>query len=280
MILSKDEKPLWMYCALLAVLLLPTLFIAGIAVGSRAEIPSDKAWEYISITISAIATSIIAFLTIVLAVETWRLRRNQDEQIDSNRKEAIRPHVEIFLESSIVGFQFILLKVENIGKGLARNIKFKNQKSKSDLIESEKEIIVRLEELSFFTNSLNTLGVNNTKKSFLFSFIDMQNKYGKDFFKTRLSFEITFEDMEGNSYTNYSVIDLSEFEGITEVGKGNHAYRTSVEIEKIRKTLDSLVKSNKRIKVDSYSQKDRNIEDEKREARMREHLLRKDERKL
>lgn len=280
MILSKDEKPLWMYCALLAVLLLPTLFIAGIAVGSRAEIPSDKAWEYISITISAIATSIIAFLTIVLAVETWRLRRSQDEQIDSNRKEAIRPHVEIFLESSIVGFQFILLKVENIGKGLARNIKFKSQKSKSDLIESEKEIIVRLEELSFFTNSLNTLGVNNTKKSFLFSFIDMQDKYGKDFFKTRLSFEITFEDMEGNSYTNYSVIDLSEFEGITEVGKGNPSYRTSVEIEKIRQTLDSLVKSNKRIKVDSYSQKDRDIEDEKLEARMREHLLRKDERKL
>jgi len=278
--LSKDEKPLWMYCALLAVLLLPTLFIAGIAVGSRAEIPSDKAWEYISITISAIATSIIAFLTIVLAVETWRLRRSQDEQIDSNRKEAIRPHVEIFLESSIVGFQFILLKVENIGKGLARNIKFKSQKSKSDLIESEKEIIVRLEELSFFTNSLNTLGVNNTKKSFLFSFIDMQDKYGKDFFKTRLSFEITFEDMEGNSYTNYSVIDLSEFEGITEVGKGNPSYRTSVEIEKIRQTLDSLVKSNKRIKVDSYSQKDRDIEDEKLEARMREHLLRKDERKL
>lgn len=278
--MSKDEKPLWMYCALLAVLLLPTLFIAGIAVGSRAEIPSDKAWEYISITISAIATSIIAFLTIVLAVETWRLRRSQDEQIDSNRKEAIRPHVEIFLESSIVGFQFILLKVENIGKGLARNIKFKSQKSKSDLIESEKEIIVRLEELSFFTNSLNTLGVNNTKKSFLFSFIDMQDKYGKDFFKTRLSFEITFEDMEGNSYTNYSVIDLSEFEGITEVGKGNPSYRTSVEIEKIRQTLDSLVKSNKRIKVDSYSQKDRDIEDEKLEARMREHLLRKDERKL
>lgn len=280
MILSKDEKPLWMYCALLAVLLLPTLFIAGIAVGSRAEIPSDEAWEYISITISAIATSIIAFLTIVLAVETWRLRRNQDEQIDSNRKEAIRPHVEIFLEPSIVGFQFILLKVENIGKGLARNIKFKSKKSKSDLIESEKEIVVRLEELSFFTNSLNTLGVNNTKKSFLFSFIDMQNKYGKDFFKTKLSFEITFEDMEGNSYTNYSVIDLSEFEGITEVGKGNPSYRTSVEIEKIRKTLDSLVKSNKRIKVDSYSQKDRNIENEKHEARIREYLLRKDEKKL
>lgn len=209
MVLNKDEKPLWMYFALLAVLLSPTLFIAGIAVGSRAEIPNDKAWEYISITISAIATSFIALLTIVLAVETWRLRRNQDEQINSNRKEAIRPHVEIFLESSIVGFQFILFRVENIGRGLARNIKFDTQNSKSELMESEKEIIARLEELSFFANSLSTLGVNNTKKSFLFSFIDMQAKYGKDLFKTKLSFRITFEDIEGNSYTNYSVIDLS-----------------------------------------------------------------------
>ncbi|MGO1490992.1 MAG: hypothetical protein ACTHWG_07310, partial [Psychrobacter sp.] len=91
---------------------------------------------------------------------------------------------------------------------------------------------------------------------------------------------ITFEDMEGNSYTNYSVIDLSEFEGITELGNGNPAYRTSIEIEKIRKNLDSLIKSSKRIKVDSYSQRDRNMENEKSKARIREHLSKKDEKNL
>lgn len=108
----------------------------------------------------------------------------------------------------------------------------------------------------------------------------MQQKYGKGFFETRLSFKITFEDMEGNSYTNYSVIDLSEFEGITELGNGNPAYRTSIEIEKIRKNLDSLIKSSKRIKVDSYSQRDRNMENEKSKARIREHLSKKDEKNL
>jgi hypothetical protein len=278
--LNKDEKPLWMYWVLLAGFISPTLFIAGIAVGSSAKIPSESAWVYISAIISAIATFIIALLTIVLAVETWRLRRTQDEQIDTNRKENIRPHVEIFLESSVVGFQFIIFKVENIGRGLARNVQFNIEHSENEFSDSEKDIITTLEKLSFFKNSLSTLGVNGTKKSFLFSFTDMYDKYGADFYETKLSFHISFEDMQGNRYSTHSIIDLSEFKGITEIGRGNPAYRTSVEIEKIRKTLDSLVKSNKRIKVDSYSQKDRNIENEKHEARIREHLLRKDERKL
>lgn len=280
MILNKDEKPLWMYWVVLAMFVSPTLFIVGIAVGSKANIPSESAWIIISAIISAVATGVIAFLTIILAVETWRLRRNQDEQIDSNRKESIRSHVEIFLESSIVGFQFIIFKVENIGRGLARNIQFEIEKSEREFLDSEKEIVGTLEKLSFFKNSLNSLGVNGTKKSFLFSFIDMQQKYGEGFFETRLSFKITFEDMEGNSYANHSVIDLSEFEGITELGNGNPAYRTSVEIEKIRKNLDSLIKSSKRIKVDSYSQRDRNMENEKSKARIREHLSKKDEKKL
>lgn len=114
MILNKDEKPLWMYWVILTMFMSPTLFIIGVAVGSKANIPSESAWIVISAIISAVATGVIAFLTIILAVETWRLRRNQDEQIDSNRKEAIRPHVEIFLESSIVGFQFMIFRVENI----------------------------------------------------------------------------------------------------------------------------------------------------------------------
>lgn len=256
--MSKDEKPLWMYWVLLAVLISPTFFIAGVAIGSSAQIPSDKAWEYISVTISAIATSVIALLTIILAVETWRLRRNQDTQIDSNRKAAIRPHIEIFLESSVVGFQFIVFKVENIGKGLAKNIRFTVESPKEDFLDSEIEVIAILEKLSFFKNSLSTLGVNGTKKSFLFSFVDM----------------------EGNPYTTYSVIDLSEFKGITEIGKGNPEYRTSIELEKIRKILNSIANGNKRINIDSYTQHDRNLQKEKAEARIEEYYSKKDEKNL
>lgn len=269
-----------MYWVVLAMFMSPTLFIIGVAVGSKANIPNESAWIVISAIISAVATGVIAFLTIILAVETWRLRRNQDEQIDSNRKESIRPHVEIFLESSIVGFQFIIFKVKNIGRGLARNIRFEIESHDRELLDSEKEIIARLEELSFFSNSLNTLGVSGTKKSFLFSFIDMQNKYGKESFKTKLSFKMTFEDVEGNLYTNYSVIDLSEFEGITELGKGNPAYRTSIEIEKIRKTLDSVITSGRRINIDSYSQFDRDNHHELIEKKYLEHIKNNEENNL
>ena len=274
--MNKDEKPLWMYWVLLAALLSPALFIAGIAIGSNARIPSEKAWEYISLTISAIATSVIALLTIVLAVETWRLRRNQDEQIETNRKEAIRPHVEIFLESSVVGFQFILFKVENIGRGLAKNVKFELVYPERELLDGEKEIITTLEKLSFFKNSLSTLGVGGSKKSFLFSFIDMHEKYGKDFYDTKLSFQISFKDMEGNLYTTYSIIDLSEFKGITEIGKGNPSYRTSIELEKMRKTLDSIVKGNQRVNIDSYSQNDRDNHQQMIEEKYLEHLNNKE----
>lgn len=275
--MNKDEKPLWMYWVLLAGFTSPTLFIAGIAIGSNANIPSENVWVYISAIISAIATCIIAFLTIVLAVETWRLRRTQDDQIDTNRKENIRPHVEIFLESSVVGFQFIIFKVENIGRGLARNVQFKLGNSEKELLDSEKDIITTLEKLSFFRNSLSTLGVNGTKKSFLFSFIDMYDKYGSDFYETKLSFHISFEDIEGNPYSTYSIIDLSEFKGITEIGKGNPAYRTSIELEKIRELLKSVISGNRRINIDSYSKSDRNNRQETIEKKHLEHVKNSEE---
>lgn len=270
--MNKDEKPLWMYWVLLAGFISPTLFIAGVAVGSSAKIPSENAWVYISAIISAIATFIIALLTIVLAVETWRLRRTQDAQINTNRKEAMRPHVEIFLESSIVGFQFIVLKVENIGRGIARHITFEIEGSHSPKSKSEVEIIQRLEELSFFANSLNALGVSETKKSFLFSFRDMLNEFGSELYDTKITFQIKFNDIEGNNYTSYSVIDLSEFKGITELGKGSPAYRTSIELENIKVLLKSVISGNKRINIDSYSQNDRDNHEEMIEKKYSEYI--------
>lgn len=275
--MNKDEKPLWMYWVLLAGFISPTLFIAGVAFGSSAKIPSESAWIYISAIISAIATFIIALLTIVLAVETWRLRRTQDDQIDTNRKENIKPHVEIFLESSVVGFQFIIFKVENIGRGLARNVQFEIEHSERGFSDSEKDIITTLEKLSFFRNSLSTLGVNGTKKSFLFSFTEMYDKYGAGFYETKLSFHISFEDMEGNRYSTYSIIDLSEFKGITEIGKGNPAYRTSIELEKIRELLKSVISGNRRINIDSYSQSDRNNRQETIKKKHLEHIKNSEE---
>ena len=82
--------------------------------------------------------------------------------------------------------------------------------------------------------------------------------------------------MEGNLYTTYSIIDLSEFKGITEIGKGNPSYRTSIELEKMRKTLDSIVKGNQRVNIDSYSQNDRDNHQQMIEEKYLEHLNNKE----
>lgn len=268
-----NEKPIWIYCVVLAIFISPTLFIVGIAVGSGANIPDGKSWEYISLAISALATFFIAILTYILAAETWRLRRNQDAQIEFNRRENIRPQVEVFLEPSVVSFQIILLEVENIGKGIAKNIKFEIVEPDTGFSSSEKEIIATLEQLSFFKNSLNILGVNKTKKSFLFSFRDMIQKYSAEFFKTELSLLITYDDIEGNTYTTYSRIDLSEFEGMVEVGRGSPSYRTADELEKIRRILNSIVSGNKRMSIDSYSTEDRILQKELKDQKLDQFLL-------
>ena len=273
--MNDNEKPLWMYFVILMLFMLPAVFVAGVVTGSNAEIPREQAGVYISSAVSAIATMIIAILTIILAIETWRLRRNQDTQIYDNRKEAIKPYVEISLESSFVGFQFMILRVENVGRGMAKDISFKLVSDKNELTRSEIKIVNELDRLSFFKNNLSVLGVNKSKKSFLFSFIDMTGEFGSEVFDTKLLFNINFSDVEGNNYTNNAIIDLSEYKGITELGSGNPAYRTSKELEKIRKILSSVVDSNKKINVDSYSENDRDEERKRNESKYAEVLRRK-----
>lgn len=48
--------------------------------------------------VSAFATVAIAILTVVLAKETWALRKAQNKQVDSLRKETLRPQVSVTLE--------------------------------------------------------------------------------------------------------------------------------------------------------------------------------------
>lgn len=270
--MDKDKKSLWMYLILLTSSMSSIFFLIGLSIGSNQDLLSSKILENASVAISAIATSFIAILTIVLAVETWRLRRSQDEQIESNRKEVIRPHIEIFLESSKVGFQFIILRVENVGRGLAKNIKFKIENPEKAFSDSEKGIIALLEKLSFFKNSLSTLGVGGTKKSFLFSFTELYSKYGEEFYQVRLEFQLNFEDIEGNSYSTHSVIDLSEFKGIIEISQDGSAHRLSSELKEIKRLMKSVITGNQRINIDNYSQFDRDKRQEMLEKRYLEHI--------
>lgn len=254
--MNTDEKPMWIYTSLTVLLIIPTVFVLGLVVGSSTNASLKDSPVDIATWLGALATVAIAFLTYFLAAETWRLRRTQNAQIDIIRKESIRPQVEIFLEPSVVGLHFIVLVVENVGKGLAKNVSFKLMDNKSSFTESENEIINKLDNLNFYKNSISILGVNKSRRSFLFSFIDLVEKFNDAAFDTNLLFEISYSDMEGTTYTSNSTIDLSEYKGISEVG-GNPAYKSYKEIEKIRRAIESTITGFRKVRVDSYSKEDR-----------------------
>lgn len=246
--MKDDEKPIWIFMNLTTILTIPTIFILGLVIGINVNSNVQKKPIDIAAWLGASATVVIALLTLILAAESWRLRRNQDAQIENIRKESIQPQIEFFIEQSATSFQFFNLRVENVGKGVARDISFRLITRNKCFLASEDYLISKLDTIGFFKNKISVLGIGKSRSSFLFSFIDFSNAFGEKAFEPCLSFEILCYDSENNSYTAKSVIDLSEFKGMSEVGV-DPIYESYEELKKIRQSIGSII-SNKRLNID------------------------------
>lgn len=142
---------------LMALLMAVVFVLIGISLGAtftgRVEFLSDSAPAWIA----AIATVVIALLTIVLAMETHSMRQLQQEQIDKIRSDAIRPDVDLYLGFSQAAFNFADLVLRNNGGGMAKGV----QITFSHIIgrgspEHANEIINQLRRPSFIANGINT----------------------------------------------------------------------------------------------------------------------------
>ena len=73
-----------------------------------------------------------------------------------------------------------------------------------------------------------------------------------------------YKDIEDREYSSESVLDFSEFKGITEIGGGDPIYNLYKETEKIRKIFENSQgsMSSKRINVNTFSSEDRSNEQE------------------
>lgn len=253
--MKTDEKPIWIYTALTALLMTPVVLVLGLIIGSHTSSKIDLAtWT------GALATVTIAFLTFFLAAETWRLRLSQNAQIEEIRKESIRPLIEIFIEQSSTNFQIFNLKVENVGKGIAKDISFELVEREDPLSESEKYLLNKLNSISFFNKKISVLGVSKSRSSFLFSFRQLMKNSKVKTFEACLLFKIVCHDSEGVCYTTSSVIDLSEFEGISQVGV-NPAYESYLALKNISKNMESIA-SGKRLNMTVHTPTDQELERE------------------
>lgn len=268
-----EEKPFWVVLALIGLLLLPLIFIIGLVVGINVDGNVNLSTDTMSSWVGAISTLAIAVLTFILARETWYLRLAQIKQINELRKEAIRPNLEFYLLSAPASFQFMNIHIENNGKGVARNIRFKFSGENDSLFtDNEQSVVNKLNSLNILRNGMLALGSGKQRKSFIFSFIELNQEMGDTVFNIKISISMSYEDAEGRQYESESIIDFSEYKGVVEIGGGDPIYNLYQETKKIREIFQNAQgsMSSKRININSFSSQDRKAEQDEIRKRIEE----------
>lgn len=212
--------------------------------------------------LTLIFTGAVAISTIVYAVLTWRLAGETREL----RKAQTEPKVVAFVALRENAANISHLYIENIGAGAAFNINF----TFGDENEGGKLLIKDFSQSPFLEKGLEFLGPKQKKPSFFSSALE-EKEIKKD-----ASFRITikYENSIGEKYRDSYTIDMSEFEGAI-------AWKSSLEtiannLEKIQKDIHHSSTGFRRLRVDSYTQEDRDREREAREKRIKEMKSQKD----
>ena len=259
--------------AVCGLVLIPTALVLGVIVGALVPASASAAPDSLSGWVTTFATVVICILTIVLAIETWRLRAAQAEQIRELRLDGIRPNVSIELNGSHVGMNFMNVLVANSGKGIARKIRFEFLDRNEQPVTAEGEPIVKVfHKLTMFRLGLQSLGINQELKSFLFSFLDLSSEIGAGAFTPYVNIRILFEDTEGNEYMNAFVIDFAQYEGFSEIG-GDSLSKITDEVKAIREQLGKFGSGFNKMAVNVFDSDDRDAERERHLQKRRQATM-------
>ncbi|WP_373700105.1 hypothetical protein [Neisseria dentiae] len=265
----KSIQPLFI---IILSVIAPSLFLAGVVFGHYFSESQVLIADSISSWVSAVATVAIAILTFILAKETWHLREAQISQLEELKRENFRPNIGFQLEPNPVSMQFMDVQVNNLGKGIAKKVKFSFYgKDGLEISDGENIIVDKILSLSMFNKGIESIGIGQKLSSFLFSFIDLERETeAVNIFDIYFDLKITFEDIKGNKYENIFAVDFSQYDGISTVGRSDTSsiYRISEEMEKIRKLIANTSSSG-RFKVDVFDTHDREME-EKNSQMMRQ----------
>lgn len=265
-----ETKGRWIVGSLAVLLMLPVVFIIGLVVGINIESAITLSQDNLSSWVSAFATLTIAVLTIVLAKETWGLRLIQLSQIEQIRKDSIKPSIGLYLKSSPAGFNFIDVHVTNNGSGTAQNIQFTFKSASEDAQDVYEHLLSNLNKLVILEKGISTLSSGEHRSSYLFSFIDLHQKFGEKALECVTEVDITFEDIEGSKYSSKSFFNFTEYKGVSELGGGDPLQKISSHLEKIQKDVGHFASGFKKIKTDVYTSEDRQAERDEWEKRRAE----------
>ena len=189
-----------------------------------------------------VATVVTACLNARLVSETRRMREAQTE-----------PHIQVTYKIRDEWINLLDVSIRNIGLGPAYDISFE---LRSEAINEEKnDLIASLERLNCFSKGLAYLGPDQDFSSFWTNLTDSHSSK----LETRVEVICRYRNATNVNYTIPCVLDLSELKGISRIGEPA-LYKISKQMESIAKNIDHLASGYNRLKVDGYSQADRDAE--------------------
>lgn len=205
-----------------------------------------------------ISTVVYAVLTAILVKETRKMRQAQTE-----------PKIEVVLKPSEEWISLIRLHIKNIGLGPAYDISFKVSAESGN--EGAIALIEDLTKANFFKTGLKYLGPGH---EIVTGYTQMTNKYELKI-ESVLNFDLQYRDSTQKNYDDFFRVDFSEFKGRNQIGTP-HLYSIAESLKKLEKSMDNIATGWKRLKVDTYSEKDRHRENKEWESYRDEQLAAQD----
>lgn len=189
-----------------------------------------------------VATVIYAWLTAKLVNETRRMREAQTE-----------PSLHVVYRNREEWINLLDIAVRNIGLGAAYDVTFE---IRAELRDGDKnDLVDSLGKLGCFEKGLVYLGPNQEFTSFWTNLMDGQASK----LDTRVFIHCRYRSATGVRYENQCVLDLSEIKGISRIGEPP-LLKIAKQLEAIAKDLNHLTTGFKRLRVDAFTQTDRDAE--------------------
>ncbi len=206
---------------------------------------NSGAFNVIFTAVVTLSTAIYALLTAVLVKETRKMRQAQTE-----------PKIEVVVKSSDHWINLMRVHIKNIGLGPAYDVTFNVSSEVDD--EGGRMLLKDFTSANFFNTGLRYIGPSH---EIVGGYTQMVNNYDQKI-NSVLNFKVDYKDCTNKKYNEYFRIDFSEFKGGRQIGTP-HLYSISESLTKIEKTLDHIATGWRQIKVDIFSQRDRDRERKK-----------------
>ena len=207
----------------------------------------------------ALSTVVYAVLTALLVKETRQMRRAQTE-----------PKLVAFVEPREEFISFAHLYIQNVGSGPAFNITFELKCAAED--EGGNLLISDFSGTKFLTTGIDYIGPNQRIQSRYTSFTDDYEKK----IKANLTVLVKYQSSTSKNYSESFSIDMSQFQGAGGLGTP-HLYEIAQSLKKLQEDFRKVSTGFNRLKIDTYTQNDRNNERKQREEYRNEQISPKDD---